>query len=362
MGIVAAENGIAYAAEYLRSNYELRAILNLEYEINEDSFSFLGHGEHNRNFLFTTPEGAKYVLRINVVSQPFHKDQVAYEYNALRYLRKSGCVPKAIYLDNTHEIIEEGALVIGFCEGSELDFDNLRPGDLRCAAQMMANYHSVSVDDSCPLYRPKDPLRNLFDECIQRFEIYRSSAFEDPRITKWAERFIEAAQPMLDVPSRYLDCNHVVNTEPLPSHFLIPEECARAASEATAGRLETSPGSFVDWERPLVGEVAQDLAYFTAPTTTFWDSNFMMDAEQALDFVEEYWRAVDGRFEPGTFYGRYKAYRAMTALRSTTWCCKALLTYRPDSEEHKTSKTAEKLPIYLSDEFMGRVAKDCFDL
>lgn len=352
MGIVQAEDSIQYASAYLKSNYELQALLGCEDGAVGVVMHFLGHGEHNRNFWFTAPDTNKYVLRINVVPQPFHKDQVAYEFGALRYLRKCGVVPKAIYLDNTHDYIDEGALVIGYCEGTELDFDNLQEGDLTSAARMMAEYHAVPVRDDCPVYRPKDPLRTLFEECLQRFNLYRNSDVEDPRITRWTERFIAAAQPMLEVPFSAEDCNHIINTETLPSHFLI------ARNDGEPGH----PGYFVDWERPVIGEVAQDLAYFTAPTTTFWDSEFLMSSDQASEVVETYWAAVDGRFDRGSFDTRYKAYRAMTALRSATWCCKALLTYRPDANAHVTSKTAQKLPVYLSDEFMERIARDCFSL
>lgn len=363
MGIVNASDNIAYVADYLRSNYEMQSIMGLEYEIKNEDIHFLGHGEHNRNFWVLAHDGFRYVVRINVIAQPFHDDQVAYEYSALKYLRQCGCVPRAIYLDNSHELIDEGALIISYCEGQELDFDNLRPGDLRCAVQMMANYHAVPVGEDCPLHRPKDPLRDLFNECLDRFEAYRSSDVEDPRITRWAERFISAAQDMLDTPYDPSEGNHVINTEPLPSHFLIPEASAISAANAGDGGIFTAtPGRFVDWERPIIGEVAQDLAYFTAPTTTYWDSEFLMGADQAAEVVEDYWRAVDGRFERGSFDARYKAYRAMTALRSTTWCCKALLSYRPDAQTHTTSKTAEKLPIYLSDDFMERIAKECFEL
>ena len=118
----------------------------------------------------------------------------------------------------------------------------------------------------------------------------------------------------------------------------------------------------MDWERPILGEVAQDLAYFVAPTTTFWDSEFLFTADQADGVVEEYWRAVDGRFPRGGFGARFRAFRMMTALRSTTWFCKALPVYLGRAEGHMTERTRRKFPAYLSDEFMEMLARDCFGL
>lgn len=392
-----AETARQQAAAYLQGNAELRAALGAAADARLEPH-YLGAGEHNCNFWFREPaSGRRFVLRVNVASQPFHDDQVAYEHAALACLAPSGCAPEAVYLDNSPDALGKGVLVISFCEGDELDFDRLRPGDLQCAAQLMANIHAVPVGDGCPVHRPHDPLRELFGECLQRFKVYRASAFEDARITKWAERFIAAAERVLDTPCCEADRCHIVNTETLPSHFLIP---AQAAAEAAAAARESgtagsgafcrAPGFFVDWERPIVGEVAQDVAYFVSPTTTFWDSDFLFPASDVEGFVEDYWRAVGGRFPRGSFDARFRAYRVMTALRSVTWCCKALITYGRGAGEgsngapaggasmtgtatgaaagtagetgHTTQKTAEKLPVYLSDNFMEMLAAECFGL
>ena len=342
---------------YLNNNDELRAALGIRPGTTLDARP-IGEGEHNQNFKFADPtSGRAFVLRVNVASQPFHDDQVAYEFEALTALQASGCTPEPLFLDNAESAPEKGVLVIGFCEGNELNFDALRPGDLRCAAQMMADVHAVPIPKNCKIFRPRDPLRALFDECLQRFELYRSSAIEDERITTWAERFIAAAEPLTHTARRAEDCTHIVNTETLPSHFLIPERAAaEAAATSGAGRFCETPGSFIDWERPIIGEVAQDVAYFVSPTTTFWDSDYLFPVSEIDAFVEDYWQAVDGRFERGGFDERFRAFRLVTALRSITWCCRALIHYRGEGSGHTTSKTMKKLPVYLSDEFMEMLA------
>ena len=344
------EKNLGEARTYLASNGALRrAVGALPDALLEPNY--LGVGEHNLNFWFHEPaSGQKYVLRINVATQPFHDNQVAYEFAALRALEPSGCTPKPIYLDDSPTSPGKGAIVETFCEGSELDFDHLKPNDIDCAVRLMAEVHAVPVSEKCPLFRPKDPARALLEECLERFRLYRSSAFEEPRLTRWVERSIAKAEALLNNTTCCPDgSRRIINTETLPSHFLIPKEDASARDV----------GAFIDWERPIIGEVAQDIAYFTSPTTTFWDSDWLFPASMVEQVVERYWDAVDGRIPRANFDGRFRLYRALTALRSTTWCCRALVQYS-QPETHKTKRTVEKLPMYLSDDFLALLADECF--
>lgn len=345
------------AAVYLRDNSELRRAVGVSDHV-ELTPRFLGEGEHNRNFLFSAPGDAgerKLVLRVNVEPQSFHDNQVAYEFAALEALEPSGCVPEPVYLDDGCVAPAEGAMIIGFCEGDELDFDRLRPGDLRCAAQLMADIHAVPVPQDCTLFQPEDPLRELFGECLARFEVYRRSLAEDARISSWADRFTKIAGDALDEARPPFGDACIVNTETLPSHFLIPDAAASmAAAHEGPGRFCAKPGSFIDWERPIIGEAAQDVAYFTSPTTTFWDSEFLFPASDVDAFLEDYWQAVDGRFDSASFESRFHAWRMVTALRSVSWCCRALAV------GVATEKARRKLPVYLSDDFMTLLADECF--
>ena len=351
------------AAAYVRANSELRDALGIDADAPLEPIP-LGRGEHNNNYVLCDfASGRKFVLRINVLSQPFHQNQVRYEYDALRVLEQSGRTPKALYIDDSKKLIECGVLVISFCEGEMLDFDSLRPGDLNCAAQLMADIHAVPVPSACTLHRPEEPLHELFDECMGRFEYYLKSGFEEPRITRWMQRYIDVARPALDVPCACEDAMHIINTETLASHFLIPQASAQVAARNasnSAGRFCDNPGFFVDWERPIIGEPAQDLAFFVAPTTTYWDSEFMFPRQNIEAFLEDYWCAVDGRFAAGAFEERFWAYLKVSVLRSAMWCCKALARYGAGGTGPTTEKTKSKLPIYLSDEFNERIFEECF--
>ncbi len=383
------------ARAYLAGNTQLRKALGIAM-CAELACTPLGAGEHNDNYVFSVVDGAAsnaaaslgaapvgaafgdaplagastvpttsaapttsatcYVLRVNVAPQPFHADQVAYEEAALRALAPSDRVPRALYRDSSPEALGAGVLVISYCAGQTLDFDALRPGDLRCAAKIMADIHAVPVDAACSLHRPADPLRELFDECMARYEVYRASGHADVRISRHAEELIARARALMDAAPAPDTPPSIVNTETLAAHFLIPKASAEAAAAAdTCAPFTDDPGSFVDWERPLVGDLAQDLAYFTAPTTTFWDSERFLSTQEEADFIEAYWREVAGRIPRGNFDARYPAWRALTALRSTSWCCKAWAQCAGRPDTHSSAKAREKLSAYLSDAFFERL-------
>ena len=336
------------ANDYLHDNRELRDTLGIDSGAVLEAHP-LGQGEHNENYWFANPAtGEKHVLRINVVSQPFHKNQVAYEFEALRVLAPCGRAPQPLYVDSSKKLLDKSAMVISFCEGQELDFDHLRDGDLDRCIELMADIHTVKIPSNCKLHRPEDSLSELFCECMQRYRIYRESGFGVERITRWAERYIEAARRKVEATRPHDPC-HIVNTEALPSHFLIPSDAA-----------SPEPGFFIDWERPIIGEVAQDIAYFTSPTGTFWDSEYLMPKQQTDELVERYWAAGQGRLDRSGFDERFDAWKSVTALRSMMWCCKALALRKANPNYHMTQKALEKVPIYLSDEFLESTWEDCF--
>ena len=378
-------------ARYLRDNTALCAALGLSADACL-KVEPLGKGEHNENYVFCE-EGApqRFVLRVNRVAQPFHMKQVSYEYAALRALEQSGCTPRPLYCDASAAAPGNGVLVESFCFGSELDFNNLKPGDLQKVAHLMASVHAVPANESCGLYRPDDPLKQLFNECVDRFSVYRGTALENARFTQWIERFFAETQKKIDASPDPDDDRHIINTETLPSHFLLLHDGGEGKGAAAASRCvvkspaaatlpasgadsgtsagtaagaasaaSSSIGTFVDWERPILGEVAQDLAFFVAPSTTFWDSAYLFPHKDIQPFLDEYWRAVDGRFGKGAFEARFDAYLAVSVLRSQTWFCKNAARYAQGAGAHTVQRTFDKWDIYTSDEFNEMLLRECF--
>lgn len=80
--------------EYIQTK-EYRESLGLSGQVTE-TYTMLAQGEYNRNYTFTHPiTGQKLVLRINFGSQMHLKDQILYEYRALKLLENSGRTPKS---------------------------------------------------------------------------------------------------------------------------------------------------------------------------------------------------------------------------------------------------------------------------
>lgn len=310
----------------------------------------LGQGEHNANFTFVHPvDGARYVLRVNYVSQLGLDNQVAYEAAALRALEPCGRTPKVLLCDDSREAIDRGVLVEELRAGSLLDFHN--PAMVREAARVMADVHALRPGSDCGLIRPADPLRAQFDTCRKYFDTYLSSDLTEPHVIRYVKEFLARTADAIEVPFDAAECVHIVNTEAVPSHFLIPID----GEGNVCGR-----GSMLDWEKPVIGEVAQDVAYFLSPTTTIWDTDYIFDAPAREAFIREYWRAVDGRFPRGDFDERLKAYTMSNCLLGTTWSCNAWVEYHDPARPLKNGKTFELLKTYLSKPYLEEVRRICF--
>lgn len=75
--------------EYIQTK-EYRESLGLSGQVTE-TYTMLAQGEYNRNYTFIHPiTGQKLVLRINFGSQMHLKDQILYEYRALKLLETPG--------------------------------------------------------------------------------------------------------------------------------------------------------------------------------------------------------------------------------------------------------------------------------
>ena len=119
-------------------------------------------------------------------------------------------------------------------------------------------------------------------------------------------------------------------------------------------------GLLFDWEKPLVGEVAQDVAYFLSPTTTIWDTDYIFDRRARDEFLETYWKAVDGRFPKGAFGERFPAYVMSNCLLGITWSCNAWVEYHDPDRPLKSEETFSLLKRYLSADFLEEAREICF--
>lgn len=114
----------------------------------------------------------------------------------------------------------------------------------------------------------------------------------------------------------------------------------------------------VDWEKPIFGDPAQDLGHFLAPTTTFWKTDVILSAEQIEQFVQEYLRAVHGRFDTDELKERVDVYIPVTCLRGITWCAMAWVQYQDPQKAIFNESTFQKLKEYLHDDFLERIDRE----
>lgn len=326
-------------SDYIRTEAYRRA-LGLPEKVTEE-YRLLAQGEYNRNYIFTHPvTGKELLLRVNCGSQMHLEDQIGYEFRALKMLEPSGRTPKAFYVDGSRSFLDHGVMVMEYLPGKPLDYHR----DLRIAAEIMADIHSTSVPEEMipeagditgkkALVSPKDPLRAILEECEQMVKTYMDSPLgEEDRKIKIREMLDAGWKKIEHLPVKNLrKC--CINTELNSTNFLIG-----------------GPGKenyLIDWEKPLYGDPAQDLGHFLAPTTTFWKTDVILNRQEMDEFVEEYIRAVDGRFPTDGLRERVAAFVPVTCLRGVTWCAMAWVEYQQPEKMIFNESTFRKLNAYL---------------
>ena len=78
----------------------------------------------------------------------------------------------------------------------------------------------------------------------------------------------------------------------------------------------------------------------------------MFSSEETDRLIEEYIKAVDGRFDTDGIEERTKALINITCLRGLTWCAMAWVEYQDPARPLTNESTRIKLDQYLSDSFL----------
>lgn len=314
------------------SSKKYRESLGLGEEVLED-YKMIGQGEYNRNYLFIHPNGKKMVLRINFGSQMHLENQIEYEYLALKELEVSKRTPKVYYVDSSKRDINYGVLVMEYLEGHHMDYRK----EIYKACDILADIHSVKDFRKDFLIETKNPLKDILNECEEMFSIYYNSKNGDDRKKKFIRKMLDSGWAKSDfLEEASYKC--IINTELNSTNFLIG-----------------SGDYLVDWEKPLYGEPAQDIAHFLAPTTTFWKSDVILRKEETDRFVEEYIKSVNGRFDTEGLLKRVNIFIPITCLRGITWCSMAYIQYQDPERDIVNESTLDKLKEYLKMDFLENI-------
>ncbi len=349
----ASSNAVDLAAlqAYVDANDDLHDALDIPRGAHLPLASF-AQGEYNANYaldLLDLGEGQRerrLLVRVNLGSQMHLPDQIGYEMAALRLLEPSGRTPRALYVDGSCDRFPLGVGVEERLPGRPLRYET----DLAEAAAILADIHALPEPEGTPLVVPAHPLASVVEECAQMYAIYEAWHQAGPQVKAAIARLFRVARSIADrdLTRPVSEQRHIVNTELNSSNFLI-NDCVQGLGARSY---------LIDWEKPVLGEVEQDLGHFLAPTTTFWKTDTVLTRADVERFVRLYEDAVAGRFSTAGLRERLDEYLAVTCLRGVTWCAMALTEYEGGDRPVSNADTYQKIKAYLAPEFLGFLERE----
>ena len=296
----------------------------------------LAQGEYNLNYRITAGD-LELVFRVNIGTQLHRRDQIVYEYNALRLLAGSGVTPAPYFVDDSRRFFDQGILIMQFLPGEPLDYRR----DTASAAALLARIHQTTVPEAANhLMRETAPLSMIYEECAGLLQRYFDSDLADPAIRAYLRdllRWAEAARAA----ERYYQADPwpcIVNTEVNSGNFIV---------NRSNGTIH-----LVDWEMPRWGDPSQDLAHFCSPLTTLWKTDFRMRPQDRRDFLEAYGRRIRDRHLKDTLMDRVRLREPFVYLRGISWSAMGWVAYQSDYAGVKNPDTWAKLEQYMNLEFI----------
>lgn len=306
----------------------------------ERNIDYLAQGEYNLNYLLTSGP-RRYVLRINTGSQMQLDNQIGYEYQALQLLSRSSVTPQVYYLDDSRQEIPYGLLIMEYLPGTPLDYCY----DLAPAARTLAKIHGLefSQRETEFLVKEPGPFTGIYNEAQRLLEPYFASPEANPQAARRLERFFAKAgdrkreeQFLLNEP--WL---RVINTEVNSHNFIVNSEQGKCF--------------LIDWEKPILGEPAQDLAHFLIATTTLWKRNYLLSKGEEELFLTAYLKALPPVFQAKTLPERVEMFKFFIYLRAVSWCAMAYTEYIKPGRPLSNQDTFEKIKQFLEPEFLDRI-------
>lgn len=303
----------------------------------EEGFNLLGQGEYNINYIFKSKTyNKRLVLRIATDSQIGLKNQIKYEYEALKLLNNSNRTPRPIYYDDSKKLIPYGFLLMDYLPGRHLDYKK----DLKLAAEALAHIHNQPIHHDNHLIKPHNPLGAIYEESLNMFEKYRMSDYKN-KVTE--DRIQDLLDKGANIKNQDIGSRTIINTELNSGNFLI-----------NGG----DKNYVIDWEKPIWAYPAQDLGHFLAPTTSFWKTDTILSKDEISLFIGTYCQNSNQYKDQEELLNSVKAYLSMNCLRGITWCSMAYVEYQNPNRPILNTYTYEKIKSYLSEEFLNMIKGD----
>ena len=294
--------------------------------LKDASAAFLAAGEYNENYLIRTDTNF-FVFRINRGSQLGIDNQIEYEYSVLEALVSSGVAPRPFHVCPFAEEFDAGVLLMEYLPGRTLDYHT----DVSTAADIFSKIHSVPLDKR--LLRQDDPVDDIIREC----ELLLSTFDDHP---------LERARTLL---LRYRD--KLRNSYPNSGSLFSSDELSIVNTEVNSGNfiIGDEKSYLVDWEKAVVSCPYQDLAHFSAPTTTLWKSDFVFDSQGLYEFYKEYHTRTHLRIGISELADKAEILRRVILLRGLSWCHMAYYEYSKSNRTLRNEDTFEKIRMYMDE-------------
>jgi aminoglycoside phosphotransferase (APT) family kinase protein len=297
------------------------------------ALSYLAAGEYNINYLLTTADERRLVVRVNTGSQIGQAGgaQIAYEAAALRLLAGQGIGPELYYVDDTLGRLPYGLLVMEYLPGGPLDYNDEE--QIAAAATTLAQLHRVrAIDGQSPFIRRRTLVDDLAEGQGWLEQYLTDERAPEPIRRRFAAVLRSAAQAAERDARRFPPPFALVHTDVQAHNWLVNRE-----ERGLVCRL-------VDWERPLIDDPTYDLVHFVLPTTTRWKCGIDLSAAQQEHFLSAY-LAARPDLDPADLRERFALRYRFILLRALSWCAGAWLDYR--SRPIPNLDTLAKIEEYL---------------
>lgn len=300
---------------------------------------FLAQGEYNQNFLISDEESC-YVFRLNYGSQMHLTNQIRYEYNALKWLERTGRTPKVYYVDDNHQSFSQGLLIMEFLTGSPLDYRK----DLSEAAKIFGQVHQQPIDELADKTFVKEKATILsarVKECQQLLEPVLKSDHVPLQAQRLLANAFNRCQKNVSQQQFFVDLDQwsINNTEVNSHNFIIGEK-----------------GFLIDWEKPVISHPVQDISQFLASTTTLWRADLILDQSEKREFISRYLSETNS--DADSFEEALRIYHPYLMLRALSWSAMAYDSYQKDTKELKNQEIFAKVASYLEEDFLPQALKE----
>ena len=300
---------------------------------------FLAQGEYNQNFLISD-EKSRYIFRLNYGSQLHLDNQIRYEYQALKWLERTGRTPKVYYVDDSRQSFDQGLLIMEFLLGEPLDYHK----DLLEASKIFGRIHKQPIDETAEKIFVKEKstiLSARVTECQKLLEPVLKSEFVPLQAQKQLASALDDCQKNIHKQKFFIDLDQwcINNTEVNSHNFIIGKQ-----------------GFLIDWEKPVISHPVQDISQFLASTTTLWRSNLILTQRAKRDFLSDY--LAETHVDVATFEEALRIYHPYLMLRALSWSAMAFDSYQKDTKQLKNQEIFEKVSSYLAEDFLRHALKE----